>query len=339
MIELTKTVAQLLKQKASLIVKFDAENCAKQTILAQYQNEITDAHLYLLCSQGKLLRPLFVLLTAGCVGDESAVQLAYPAALAVECVHTYSLVHDDLPCMDNDRTRRGKPTTHVVYGDAKALLVGDGLLTMAFEILSQNTNDFFTPHLAIELIRSLSHACGSSGMIFGQWLDISEAQFPPVDTLSESDKIQIFQTIHKNKTGKLFAACFELGFLCGLQTLDRANTKEILFSFEEKQKIQKQFYTIGLDIGFSFQIIDDILDVTQNSETLGKTSGKDIEQNKWNAVTIFGLEKATQLADEAINRAKQNFAELYVTYFKQNQNAIYYQNFLELLNHLLKRHA
>lgn len=339
MIELTKKIAQLLKQNAAHIVKSDFESCAEQSILAKYQQEITDAHLYLLCSQGKLIRPLFVLLTAGCIGDESAVHVAYPAALSVECVHTYSLVHDDLPSMDNDTTRRGQPTTHVVYGDAKALLVGDGLLTTAFEILSQSTNEYCTPNLAIELIRSLSHACGSSGMIFGQWLDISEPQFPPIETLTELDKLKIFQTIHKNKTGKLFAACFEMGFLCGLQSLEHENSKKTLFSIEEKKQIQKKFYNIGLDIGLSFQIIDDILDVTQNSETLGKTSGKDLAQNKWNAVTILGLEKATQLADEAISRAKQNFQELYVTYFKQNQNAIYYLNFLELLDHLMKRHA
>lgn len=334
-LKLTETIAQLLKQQISDDILPD--RCAKESLLAHYGQEILEAHLYLLCSHGKLVRPLLVALTAGCINGEGAVQLSYPAGLSIELVHTYSLLHDDLPCMDNDTIRRGQPTTHLVYGEAKALLVGDGLLTAAFSILSQNTNKYFTADLAIELIHSLSHACGASGLIFGQWLDISEPEFPPVDTLTESEKRHIFQTIHKNKTGKLFGACFAMGFACGMHSLQCTTHKKEMFSVTEKQKIQKQFYNIGLDIGLSFQITDDILDMTQNSETLGKTSGKDVMQNKWNAVKIFGLEKAIQYANQTLTCAIQQYQQLYDACFKQDQNMNYYQTFLEFVENLSQR--
>jgi len=240
--------------------------------------------------------------------------------------------------MDNDTLRRGQPTTHVVYGEAKGLLVGDGLLTAAFEILSENA-DSHTADLIVKLTHVLSRACGGTGMILGQWLDISEAQFPPLETLSEKEKSSVFHAIHKNKTGKLFAACFQMGFLCGLHALQEQKQSAQLFSLDEKNKIQKRLYEIGLDIGLSFQIMDDILDVTQNSETLGKTSGKDTIQNKWNAVTVFGLENAKQYANEILNRAQKDLDHIYKTHFICDQNSPYFESLMDFIVKIAKRNS
>lgn len=336
--DLTNNITQLLKQQNRHIGQDSVQECNDSAVVLAYRTEIRDAHAYLLCSQGKLIRPLLILLIAGWIGGDDAVQLAYPAALSIECVHTYSLVHDDLPCMDNDTLRRGCPTTHVIYGDAKALLVGDGLLSAAFSILSRNINKIKSD-LLIELIQSLSEACGSDGMIFGQWLDISEPKFPPMEHMTESEKSCVFHTIHKNKTGKLFASCFEMGFLCGVYASQKHKEVSDLFAANDKETIQNQFYDLGIDIGLSFQITDDILDVTQNSETLGKTSGKDAAQNKWNAVKVFGLEHAVDYARTIQNHVCTKLHHLNDTYFKNDKNLVYFQNLLALTEKISQRQS
>ncbi len=272
------------------------DEAQNNSVLDKYLQEINAAHFHSFQSGGKLVRPLLLVLVAGCFGGPRGVSNALSAAAAIECAHTYSLVHDDLPCMDNDALRRGKPTVHTVYGDAKGLLVGDGLLTAAFEILSHSRaldeNLHNRSHLILKQIKIFSASISMRGMIWGQWLDISEVEYQ--DMFSELDaeaQFKLFQTVHKNKTGKLFAACFAIGFLCGIYSNH--------FSLEEEHifQIQQKLFDLGLKLGFSFQIIDDILDETQTSEQLGKTACKDLNQDKITAISILGVEKAQTYAE------------------------------------------
>lgn len=307
---LKKLIAHSLKNECAQFFNNHNSEIDTHLLLKKYAQEILDAHLYLLCAPGKLIRPLLVMLTAGCIGGTRAVQTALTPALAVELVHTYSLIHDDLPCMDNDHLRRGQPTTHVVYGDAKALLVGDGLLTAAFEILCHPRGQSDNNLLRIQLIQSLSKAIGPRGMIWGQWLDMSQNQLSQSALESEDFDWKLFKEIHINKTGKLFGACFEMGFLCGLNEFNH------LYSDQKIQQIKNEFVQIGLDIGLAFQIVDDILDATQNSHTIGKTAGKDVQQNKLTAIKILGLEQSKKYAIEYLNTATMNFQHLIEKNFK-----------------------
>lgn len=246
-------------------------------------HEIEKAIKYPLKAGGKRIRPLIVLLTAGAMGGDQAVQTARKSALAIELVHTYSLVHDDLPCMDNDDFRRGMLTTHKVYGEAKGLLVGDALLTHAFLLISQtkwtNSQD---EDLTKELVQTLGKSSGAQGMIWGQWLDMS--LMGPKNTTTWEQ----LETIHRNKTGKLLGAAFELGLLC-------AGKKE--------EKWRNEIRHAGVSLGLAFQIIDDILDVTKSSQDLGKTAQKDLAQEKVTAVSLLGLEKARHQAEQLTQEA------------------------------------
>jgi len=277
-----------------------AKNTEDETVLSDYIKEINLAHLHPFQGGGKLVRPTSLLLIAGCFGGLDGVAHSYSVASAIECAHTYSLVHDDLPCMDNDSLRRGQPTVHTIYGDSKGLLVGDSLLTVAFKILS-SCQSFpkkipLRSDLIIQLISIFSEAIGMQGMVFGQWLDISESEIAD-QSLNQNEKDQwiIFQTIHKNKTGKLFAASFVMGLLCGLYS------KETLPDYQNLEFLKKEFFNFGIDIGLAFQIIDDILDTTQSSEILGKTSGKDLSQQKLTAVKILGIDRAQKYAENLID--------------------------------------
>lgn len=246
-------------------------------------HEIEKAIKYPLKAGGKRIRPLIVLLTAGAMGGDQAVQTARKSALAIELVHTYSLVHDDLPCMDNDDFRRGMPTTHKVYGEAKGLLVGDALLTQAFLLISQTKwNNDQDALLIKELVQTLAKSAGAQGMIWGQWLDMS--LMGPKNTATWEQ----LETIHRNKTGKLLGASFELGLLC-------AGRKE--------EKWRDKIRHAGVSLGLAFQIIDDILDVTKSSQDLGKTAQKDLAQEKVTAVSLLGLEKAREQAEQLTQEA------------------------------------
>lgn len=211
---------------------------------------------------GKRVRGLAVLAAGRAFGASDGVLLEVAAAL--EYVHAYSLIHDDLPCMDDDDLRRGQPTVHVVYGEAMALLAGDALQTLAFSTLSAvdlNVN----ASVQIELLRELSAAAGTAGMGGGQAIDCHHVN----RELSLDD----MRHMHQLKTGALLSASFIMGALCGdVPVVQRADLK----SFADK-------------LGLLFQVVDDILDATQNSETLGKTAGKDADANKPTYVRAMGL--------------------------------------------------
>lgn len=211
---------------------------------------------------GKRLRPILLLAACeACGGDE---EKAMPAACAVECVHTYSLIHDDLPCMDDDDFRRGHPTCHKVYGEAVAVLAGDALQPMAFELLLQSGG--------VELVKELATAAGSRFLIAGQVRDLEgEEREISFDEL---------RTIHEGKTAALLTCCFRLGALIGGAP---AETLAALTTF-------------GHALGLAFQVVDDILDCTQSSEKLGKTAGKDAAAGKSTYVSILGLEEARREA-------------------------------------------
>lgn len=236
---------------------------------------IHEAMRYSIFAGGKRLRPVLVLTAAEAVGGEALKAL--PAGCALEMIHTYSLIHDDLPSMDNDDYRRGKPTSHKVYGEAFAILAGDALLTAAFEMMA--AVDDIPPAVMLQVIREIARAAGSQGMIGGQVVDIQSEN-------KMIDKSQL-KYIHDHKTGALFRASLRVGGLIGGAT--------------ESQLEKLTAYADNL--GLAFQITDDILDVEGNTETLGKTAGSDERKNKSTYPSLYGLEASKGLAAEAVQRA------------------------------------
>lgn len=223
---------------------------------------------YSLFAGGKRLRPILALAAAEACG--AAPDRALPAACAVECIHTYSLIHDDLPCMDDDDLRRGRPTSHKVFGEGIAVLAGDALLTIAFEILAQAEA---TPRYKVPaMVTELATASGSRWLIAGQVLDLE----------GEGKKISgnDLRFIHRAKTAALLTSSIRLGAMSANAT-------------EAKLQSLTEF---GQALGLAFQIIDDILDVTQTTEKLGKTAGKDVEATKATFPALFGLERSRQEA-------------------------------------------
>ena len=229
---------------------------------------------------GKRLRPILCLAAAEAFGGSA--ENAMPAACAVEIIHTYSLVHDDLPCMDNDDLRRGKPTTHVAYGENVAVLAGDGLLTEAFAIVAQTPEcrNYKTRHYVVELAQSAD----SRRLIGGQVLDLEGEG----KSLTKAQLVRI----HEAKTAALLAGSLRLG---GMSANVSARKLEALTIF-------------GRNLGLAFQVIDDILDVTQSTEQLGKTAGKDAAAEKATFPAIVGLEaskkEAQRLTDKALAALK-----------------------------------
>jgi farnesyl diphosphate synthase len=229
---------------------------------------------------GKRLRPLLVLAAAQSVQgqDEAAMR----AAVAVELIHAYSLIHDDMPCMDNDVLRRGKPTVHVQFGQAQAMLAGDAMQALAFEVLTPDEG--VAPLVQARLCALLARAAGHAGMAGGQAIDLSSVGKP----LDE----QTLRDMHRRKTGALLQASVMLGAACGpcdVQAL-------------------RALSDFGAAIGLAFQVVDDVLDVTQASEVLGKTAGKDLEQNKPTYVQLMGLERARNYARELRAQARDALA-------------------------------
>ena len=225
---------------------------------------IHKAMRYSLFAGGKRLRPVLALAAAEACGG--SVEAALPAACAVECIHTYSLIHDDLPAMDDDDLRRGRPTSHKVFGEGIAILAGDALLTVAFEILAQARE--VTRYKMPGLITELATASGSKWLIAGQVMDLE----------GEGKKLtgKQLQFIHQAKTAALLTTSIRLGAMSANATTVRL---ESLTSF-------------GQALGLAFQVIDDILDVTQTTEKLGKTAGKDIAATKATYPAVFGLERS-----------------------------------------------
>ncbi len=252
--------------------------------LAEYVGPMTgcpdrlrEAMAYSLLAGGKRLRPLLLLLSCeACGGNWEA---ALPAACALEMVHTYSLIHDDLPAMDDDDLRRGRPTNHVVYGEALAILAGDGLLTRAFEIISQ---DIHPKDVAADCCADLASAAGWCGMVAGQVADI-EAEHQAIDNLDQ------LESIHRRKTGRLLC--------CGLTMGARIARA----SDEFRNRLQ----SYGFAVGLAFQITDDLLDVSGDPLKLGKGTRKDAQHGKLTYPALLGLEESRRRAGRLIEEACQ----------------------------------
>ncbi len=236
--------------------------------------EVIDASRYSLLLGGKRIRPIIMLEFCKAFGGN--IQNAINFAVALEMIHTYSLIHDDLPCMDNDDLRRGKPSCHIKFGEDIALLAGDTLLTESFKIAADANID---ADKKVEAISILSQRAGLHGMIGGQVMDLSFEKMKP--TLKE------LREMYVKKTGCLISAAAEIGAIIG-----GANKEEL--------DIVKAF---ALNLGLAFQIIDDILDVIGDQEVLGKPIGSDEQNEKTTFVTILGLEKARATAKELTNEA------------------------------------
>jgi farnesyl diphosphate synthase len=231
---------------------------------------------------GKRLRPLLVMASCAALEGDSAAALR--AAVAVELIHAYSLVHDDMPCMDNDVLRRGKPTVHVRFGEAQAMLAGDAMQALAFEVLTPETG--MAPALQARLVGLLARAAGHTGMAGGQAIDLASIG----RTLDEG----ALRDMHRRKTGALLQASVMMGAACG--GVDAAGpTWAALADY-------------GAAVGLAFQVVDDILDVTQESETLGKTAGKDVHSNKPTYVSALGLAAARRHAEELRSQAHSALA-------------------------------
>ena len=232
---------------------------------------------YALLGKGKRIRPALCCLVAGAGASNEAVMRT---AMAIEAVHTYSLVHDDLPAMDDDCLRRGRATVHVEFDEATAILCGDALLTYAFELLA--TVDVAAEQ-RIELVRVLSQAAGHNGMVMGQHLDI--------DATSQSLSFEALQNIHLLKTTALIASAIEMGAVLTGQNADK-------------------WREFGGHIGMLFQVVDDILDATADSEQLGKTAGKDDAAQKPTAVSVLGLDEAREFAAQQCAAAEKGLQQL-----------------------------
>ena len=219
---------------------------------------------------GKRVRPLLVL--AACEAVQGVAEAALRAAVAVELIHAYSLVHDDMPCMDNDVLRRGKPTVHVQFGQARAMLAGDAMQALAFEVLTPDDATAVAPALQARLCALLARSAGHAGMAGGQAIDLASIG----QALNEAE----LGDMHRRKTGALLQASVSMGAACG--TTDA--------------RAWAALSTFGAAIGLAFQVVDDILDVTQASETLGKTAGKDEHHNKPTYVSLMGLAAARRHA-------------------------------------------
>ena len=239
---------------------------------------LADAMQYGLLNGGKRLRPFLAYATAEALGGEW--QQADAAACALEMVHSYSLVHDDLPAMDDDDLRRGKPTCHVAFDEATAILAGDGLLTAAFEVLAgAPTSD---PQ-RLTLIRLLAQSAGGAGMVAGQAIDLNH--------VGKSMTLAELENMHRHKTGALILAAVEMGAYSVSVTLG--------------DKIAAALRTYAEAIGLAFQVQDDILDIESDTETLGKAQGADVALNKPTYPALLGLDGAKQKARELVEQAQQ----------------------------------
>ena len=235
-----------------------------------------DAMRYAVLDGGKRLRPLLVLAAAEAVGGQPAAALR--AACAVELIHAYSLVHDDMPCMDNDVLRRGKPTVHVQFGEAQALLAGDALQALAFELLLPGDGSV-DDATAARLCRLLALAAGAHGMAGGQAIDLASVGL-------RLDQAQL-EDMHRRKTGALLKGSVMMGAATGTPPA----------------AAQAALEDYGAALGLAFQVVDDILDVVADSATLGKTAGKDAAADKPTFVSLLGLDAARAYADALMRRA------------------------------------
>lgn len=252
-----------LKEKIDLALKNYFEN------KGDYNKNIYKSMAYSINIGGKRIRPILTMLTYGIYKTE--IDDILDIAMAIEMIHTYSLIHDDLPAMDNDTLRRGKPTNHVVFGQAVAILAGDSLLNEAMILLMEYAQKHGVEALNAAIV--ISKAAGADGMIGGQLVDIES------EGKGKDLTIEELNYMHKNKTGALIKASIIAGALVA-----KANEDDI-----------RKFYDFGEKLGLAFQIKDDILDVTQSTQMLGKTAHSDSANEKTNYISIYGLEKCQEI--------------------------------------------
>lgn len=255
------------------------EEALDRSLQISQPEKIYESMRYSLLAGGKRLRPILCLAT--CELASGTVEMAMPTACALEMIHTMSLVHDDLPAMDNDDYRRGQPTNHKVYGDDIAILAGDGLLAYAFEYIATTTQNV-PPQRLVRVISQVARAVGAAGLVGGQVVDLeSEGKLDiSVDTLN---------FIHRHKTGALLEACVLSG-----ATLAGAGESDL-----------RRLSIYAQNIGLAFQIVDDILDVTATQEALGKTAGKDVTAKKATYPGLWGLEESQHQAKSLVEAAKE----------------------------------
>ena len=257
------------------------EAALSEGIQANSPAHLGQAMRYALLDGGKRLRPLLVLSAAEAVGQGPHGLAALKAACAIELIHAYSLVHDDMPCMDNDVLRRGKPTVHVQFGEAQALLAGDALQTLAFEMLTPQDASV-APAIQAACVALLARASGYQGMAGGQAIDLASVGL-------RLDEAQLRQ-MHRLKTGALLLCSVQMGVACVP---------------EVPVRVQTALSRFGETLGLAFQVVDDVLDVTADSATLGKTAGKDEAADKPTYVALMGLEAAKAYADALAADAMQ----------------------------------
>jgi len=253
----------------------DVEQALDGFVPANAPAGLGEAMRYSVLGGGKRLRALLVL--AACEAVRGQHDPAMRSACAVEMIHAYSLVHDDMPCMDDDVMRRGKPTTHVQFGEAQAMLAGDAMQALAFEVLTPETG--VEPALQARLCALLARSAGHAGMAGGQAIDLAMVG-KQIDECTLRD-------MHRRKTGQLLEASVLMGAACG----------------QTDAKVWKELTAYGAALGLAFQVVDDILDVTQDSAVLGKTAGKDQDANKPTYVSIMGLDPARALAQQLRDEA------------------------------------
>jgi geranylgeranyl diphosphate synthase, type II len=266
-----------LKQQQALV-----EAALDQSIVTVYPEKIYESMRYSLMAGGKRLRPILCLATCELAGG--TLEMAMPTACALEMIHTMSLIHDDLPAMDNDDYRRGKLTNHKVYGEDVAILAGDGLLAYAFEYAATQTQNV-PPERLLRVIARLGRAVGAAGLVGGQVVDLACEGQPDVS-------LETLNFIHRHKTGALL----EASVLCGAIL---AGASEI-----DQQRLSRYAQHIGL----AFQIVDDVLDITATQEELGKTAGKDLQAQKVTYPSLWGIEESKRQANQLVAEAKAELA-------------------------------
>lgn len=279
------------------------------------QSQLNESITYSLLAGGKRIRPLF------CLGIGQAfngnLEVALRCSLAIEMIHTYSLIHDDLPAMDNDDLRRGKPTNHIVFGEALAILAGDSLLNTAPEILLKELLHLdFPPLLIIELTTKLLEASGHNGMIKGQALDIQAEQLRTQQSNIDID----LKTIHECKTGKLISwSCLAGLYATGDEEIIRKNSNQII--------------RLGDQFGLLFQIVDDLLDETADAHEMGKTPGKDKKAGKLTYISSYGIESTALMAKTLLTEINESLEKLK----KQGGNWVVLEEISDQLQQKLKR--
>jgi geranylgeranyl diphosphate synthase type II len=252
--------------------------------LASQHAGMREAIAYSLLDGGKRLRPLLCLWSHDALGGARR-DAALDAACAVECVHTYSLIHDDLPCMDDDDFRRGKPSSHRRFGEAVAVLAGDALLNLAYEVLfTLGGRRALADSATVEAGRVLAHAAGTGGLITGQALDLAAAA---------GGGLALVERIHEHKTARLIAAACEIGAILA----------------DAPGEARARFRRAGTAVGSAFQIVDDLLDLEGSQETLGKTPGKDVHGDKLTYPSVAGSGKARERARELLAQALDDLPE------------------------------